>query len=88
MGASWLVCAMAGVVLDQAALGFATTWRAFIADRRGEGLSAQGEAFGTWLEGFVQPAGISMAVGAFICGVAMQLGGGCASGTLPPWLVA
>ena len=32
--------------------------------------------------GFVMPAGISVAAGAFIFGIGMQLGGGCASGTL------
>lgn len=45
-------------------------------------LLAQGEAFGTRLEGLVQPAGASVAFGAVIFGMGMQLGGGCASGTL------
>jgi uncharacterized membrane protein YedE/YeeE len=30
----------------------------------------------------VSPVGISVVVGAFMFGVGMQLGGGCASGTL------
>ncbi len=45
-------------------------------------LLAQGEAFGLTLYGLVQPPGTPVAVGAFIFGVGMQLGGGCASGTL------
>ncbi|MDN6180516.1 MAG: YeeE/YedE family protein [Halomonas subglaciescola] len=34
------------------------------------------------VEGFVAPLGISVIVGAFLFGLGMQLGGGCASGTL------
>ncbi len=45
-------------------------------------LLAQGEAFGTRLSGLVQPPGWSVVIGAFVFGVGMQLGGGCASGTL------
>ncbi len=45
-------------------------------------LLAQGEAFGLSLNGLVQPPGVPVAVGAFIFGLGMQLGGGCASGTL------
>lgn len=41
-----------------------------------------GTLFGTPVTGFVSPIGISVLVGAFIFGVGMQLGGGCASGTL------
>lgn len=41
-----------------------------------------GSAFGTPVRGFVFPAGIEMALGAFIFGIGMQIGGGCASGTL------
>lgn len=41
-----------------------------------------GSLFGTEVRGFVSPIGISVLVGAFIFGVGMQLGGGCASGTL------
>ncbi len=40
------------------------------------------ELFGRDVYGFVHPVGISVAVGAFIFGVGMQLGGACASGTL------
>jgi len=43
---------------------------------------AAGEAFGRPVGGAVAPVGISMAFGAFLFGIGMQLGGGCASGTL------
>ena len=45
-------------------------------------LLAQGEAFGLRLNGLVQPPGLPVVVGAFVFGIGMQLGGGCASGTL------
>ncbi|MUK89208.1 YeeE/YedE family protein [Ornithinibacillus sp. L9] len=38
--------------------------------------------FGTGASGYVSPVGISLIVGAFMFGIGMQLGGGCASGTL------
>lgn len=41
-----------------------------------------GSLLGTSVYGFVAPIGVSVIVGAFIFGVGMQLGGGCASGTL------
>ncbi len=41
-----------------------------------------GELFGRPVGGFVAPLGVSLAVGAFLFGLGMQLGGGCASGTL------
>ena len=41
-----------------------------------------GSLFGTPVSGLVSPAGTSVIVGAFIFGIGMQLGGGCASGTL------
>jgi uncharacterized membrane protein YedE/YeeE len=45
-------------------------------------LLASGTLFGQPIRGSVSPAGISVIAGAFIFGVGMQLGGGCASGTL------
>lgn len=45
-------------------------------------LLGAGEIFGQRVGGFVFPVGVSVAVGAFLFGVGMQLGGGCASGTL------
>lgn len=45
-------------------------------------LIAHGDVFGTPVRGNVSPLAISGVVGAFLFGVGMQLGGGCASGTL------
>jgi len=45
-------------------------------------LLGQGEAFGQTLRGSVSPVGVSVLAGAFLFGIGMQLGGGCASGTL------
>ncbi|MBM3770371.1 MAG: YeeE/YedE family protein [Acidimicrobiia bacterium] len=98
-GALFLVGTMAGIVLYHAAFGFTSSWRAMIAEKRGEGLRAQmvmlaltcvvfvplismGHVFGQPVRGSVSPFGMSVAVGAFLFGVGMQLGGGCASGTL------
>ena len=97
--ALFMVGAFAGVVLYHAAFGFTSSWRVFIADRRGAGLRAQmamlaltcvvffpllasGSIFGQPLRGSVSPVGVGVAAGAFIFGLGMQLGGGCASGTL------
>ncbi|NIA53880.1 YeeE/YedE family protein [Massilia sp. TW-1] len=41
-----------------------------------------GTLFGNPVSGLVSPAGMSVVVGAFLFGIGMQLGGGCASGTL------
>ncbi len=43
---------------------------------------AAGTLFGHPVVGLVAPAGTSVIVGAFMFGIGMQLGGGCASGTL------
>ncbi|MDG9855752.1 YeeE/YedE family protein [Pseudomonas nitroreducens] len=43
---------------------------------------AAGTLFGEPVKGLVSPAGTSVIVGAFLFGIGMQLGGGCASGTL------
>ncbi len=97
--ALFLVGAGAGIVLYHAAFGFTSSWRAMIAERRGEGLRAQmlmlavtcaiflpilahGRIFGVPVRGSVAPVGLSVLVGAFLFGIGMQLGGGCASGTL------
>ena len=45
-------------------------------------LIAQGELWGVNLRGNVAPLNIAVVCGAFIFGLGMQLGGGCASGTL------
>jgi uncharacterized membrane protein YedE/YeeE len=43
---------------------------------------AGGELFGSPVSGFLRPLGLSVIFGAFIFGVGMQLGNGCASGNL------
>lgn len=43
---------------------------------------AAGSVFGQPVRGFVFPIGLELAIGAFIFGVGMQIGGGCGSGTL------
>jgi uncharacterized membrane protein YedE/YeeE len=43
---------------------------------------ARGQFFGHAVRGSVSPVGVSVIVGAFLFGLGMQLGGGCASGTL------
>ncbi len=45
-------------------------------------LIAAGTVWGQPVRGSVSPVGIGVAAGAFIFGIGMQLGGGCASGTL------
>ncbi len=45
-------------------------------------LLAAGELFGQPMRGSTSPVGVSVLLGAFIFGIGMQLGGGCASGTL------
>jgi uncharacterized protein len=41
-----------------------------------------GELFGNPVKGNINPVSMSVMIGAFIFGIGMQLGGGCASGTL------
>ena len=43
---------------------------------------SQGTLFGHAVIGNVSPPGMSVVIGAFLFGIGMQLGGGCASGTL------
>ena len=45
-------------------------------------LLADGQLWGMELRGAVRPLGVSVLVGAFLFGIGMQIGGGCASGTL------
>src|SRR5262245_26014074 len=45
-------------------------------------LLGRGEALGQAVRGSVSPVGVSVLAGAFMFGIGMQLGGGCASGTL------
>ena len=41
-----------------------------------------GSLFGAPVRGFVFPTGVALLLGAFLFGIGMQVGGGCASGTL------
>lgn len=43
---------------------------------------ASGTLFGNEVRGLISPAGLGVIAGAFMFGIGMQLGGGCASGTL------
>lgn len=43
---------------------------------------AEGQVFGRGVSGAIAPVSVSVAFGAFIFGIGMQLGGGCGSGTL------
>jgi uncharacterized protein len=45
-------------------------------------LLAAGSVFGQPVRGSIAPAGLAVLTGAFLFGIGMQLGGGCASGTL------
>ncbi|HBW84229.1 MAG TPA: hypothetical protein DEF79_09340 [Gammaproteobacteria bacterium] len=45
-------------------------------------LIAQGDLFGIPIRGSIAPVNLAVLCGAFIFGIGMQLGGGCASGTL------
>ncbi len=87
-----------GVTLLHAAYGFSGAWRSFIRRREGAGvrsnlllLGLTSILFFPILGGLLGPVpavpatgpvGVSVAVGAFLFGVGMQLGGGCGSGTL------
>ncbi|MFC3885890.1 YeeE/YedE family protein [Bacillus songklensis] len=45
-------------------------------------LLLKGDMFGHPISGYVSPVGMSVLIGAFIFGIGMQMGDGCASGTL------
>jgi len=90
----FLVGGVIGLLLYHASFGFTSSWRVFIADRRGAGLRAQmlmlaaacllffpvlasgTPIFTDSVRGNVDPLGLSVAAGAFLFGVGMQLGGG------------
>ena len=83
-----------GVALCHARFGFAGAWRRALAHGDISGPVAQAIMVGAAAllfapvlaagpsTGAVAPVGVSMAFGAFLFGVGMQLAGGCASGTL------
>ncbi len=87
-----------GITLLHAAFGFTGGWRLFIRERNSSGIRAQvlllgltsllffpllGQVIpGLQVGAALAPVGISVAFGAFLFGIGMQLGGGCGSGTL------
>ena len=95
IGFGGLLGGLGGFALYHASFGFTSAWRHFIRTRRGAGLRAQFLLIGliilvsfpliAWsagINGYVFPFGVAAAVGAFLFGFGMQLGGGCGSGTL------
>jgi len=84
-----------GAVLAGVSFGFTTGWRAWIRDRDPTGFFAQFVAIGLAmvvsipliasheeLGGAIAPLSVSLLVGAFVFGAAMQVADGCGSGTL------
>lgn len=95
-GKAWLAVIGLGLgaTLYHASFGFAGAWRRAATERDLSGVAAQAAAialaaalFAPVLasgaaRGALAPVAVSAAFGAFLFGVGMQLGGGCASGTL------
>ncbi len=84
-----------GAVLAGVSFGFTTGWRIWIRDRDPTGFLAQFVAIGLamWvsipliaahgeLSGAIAPVSVSVVIGAFVFGLAMQIADGCGSGTL------
>lgn len=84
-----------GAVLAGVAFGFTTGWRVWIRERDPTGFLAQLLAIGLAmlvsipliaaneeLRGAIAPLSVSLVIGAFIFGAAMQIADGCGSGTL------
>ncbi|MGB0927884.1 MAG: YeeE/YedE family protein [Pikeienuella sp.] len=98
LAAAALIGGAAGFALYHASFGFTAAWRRIVRERRGAGLRAQMLLIGltclvsfpliAWgtgdlaARGNILPMGVASAFGAFVFGAGMQLGGGCASGTL------
>ena len=98
LAAATMVGGFAGFALYHASFGFTAAWRRIVRERRGAGLRAQMLLIGltclvsfpliAWgtgdfaARGNILPMGVASAFGAFVFGAGMQLGGGCASGTL------
>lgn len=93
----YVIAGVLGLALYHAHYGFTSSFRSFLVSGRGLGIRAQMIMFllanllflpllmgvvGNQATGFVSPVGISVLIGAFIFGIGMQLGDGCASGTL------
>jgi uncharacterized membrane protein YedE/YeeE len=84
-----------GAILAGVSFGFTTGWRAWIRDRDPTGFLAQLLAIGLAmlvsipliaaneeLIGAIAPLSVSLVIGAFVFGAAMQIADGCGSGTL------
>lgn len=84
-----------GAVLAGVSFGFTTGWRAWIRDRDPTGFLAQFLTIGLAmvvsipliasheeLSGAIAPLSVSLLIGAFVFGAAMQIADGCGSGTL------
>lgn len=84
-----------GAVLAGVSFGFTTGWRVWIRERDPTGFLAQFLAIGlamlasipliaanSELTGAIAPLSVSLVIGAFIFGAAMQVADGCGSGTL------
>ncbi|SBP88422.1 putative Permease of the major facilitator superfamily [Thiomonas delicata] len=94
-GLLWCIGVGYGLALSAAAFGFTTGWRVWITQRDPKGLWAQfvGIAVAMLvsvpllaahpeLQGADGPLSVSLVVGAFVFGAAMQVADGCGSGTL------
>ena len=94
-GLLFVIGAGFGAVLAGAAFGFTTGWRVWLTQRDPTGFLAQFLAIGltsivsipllashTELSGAAAPLSVSLVLGAFVFGAAMQLADGCGSGTL------
>ena len=94
-GFLFIVGAGFGAILAGVSFGFTTGWRAWISDRDPTGFLAQLLAIGLAmmvsipliaaneeLTGAIAPLSVSLVIGAFVFGAAMQIADGCGSGTL------
>jgi uncharacterized membrane protein YedE/YeeE len=92
--AALLIGGFAGLALYHASFGFTAAWRRLVRERDGQGVRAQlillvlasAVSYPLIDAGLAQPVilplGLASAIGAFLFGAGMQLGGGCGSGTL------
>ncbi|MGG1596911.1 YeeE/YedE family protein [Paenibacillus naphthalenovorans] len=93
----YLIAGVLGLALYHAHYGFTSSFRIFLVSGRGLGIRAQMILFfianllflplllgvtDNPVAGYVSPVGMSVLIGAFIFGIGMQMGDGCASGTL------
>jgi uncharacterized membrane protein YedE/YeeE len=94
-GALFMIGIGFGAVLAAVSFGFTTGWRIWIRERDPTGILAQFVAIGLAmivsipliaarpeLSGAIAPLSVSLVIGAFVFGAAMQVADGCGSGTL------